>query len=79
MTVIIIKIKSDSCFTLQIEECVVCSDKKASVLFMPCAHMCACDGKYIENLTFIAVNNHILFNSDSKTFKFQAWQRNLKV
>lgn len=29
---------------LQIEECVVCSDKKASVLFMPCAHMCACDG-----------------------------------
>ena len=33
-------------FLLQIEECVVCSDKKASVLFMPCAHMCACDGKY---------------------------------
>ena len=33
------------CFVLQIEECVVCSDKKASVLFMPCAHMCACDGK----------------------------------
>jgi hypothetical protein len=30
------------CF--QIEECVVCSDKKASVLFQPCGHMCACDG-----------------------------------
>jgi hypothetical protein len=29
---------------LQIEECVVCSDKKASVLFRPCGHMCACDG-----------------------------------
>lgn len=29
---------------LQIEECVVCSDKKASVLFKPCGHMCACDG-----------------------------------
>jgi len=28
----------------QIEECVVCSDKKASVLFKPCGHMCACDG-----------------------------------
>jgi hypothetical protein len=22
----------------------VCSDKKASVLFKPCGHMCACDG-----------------------------------
>lgn len=31
-------------FYLQIEECVVCSDKKASVLFKPCGHMCACDG-----------------------------------
>ncbi|KAG8227576.1 hypothetical protein J437_LFUL000676 [Ladona fulva] len=26
-----------------IEECVVCSDKKASVMFMPCGHMCACE------------------------------------
>lgn len=25
------------------EECVVCSDKKASVLFRPCSHLCACD------------------------------------
>ena len=23
----------------------VCSDKKASMLFKPCGHMCACDGK----------------------------------
>jgi len=30
---------------LQIEECVVCSDKKATMLFKPCSHMCACDGK----------------------------------
>lgn len=30
---------------MQIEECVVCSDKQASVLFKPCGHMCACDGK----------------------------------
>lgn len=30
-------------FVLQIEECVVCSDKKASVLFRPCSHLCACD------------------------------------
>ena len=29
---------------VQIEECVVCSDKKASVLFRPCGHMCACEG-----------------------------------
>lgn len=28
---------------LQIEECVVCSDKQATVLFQPCGHMCACD------------------------------------
>ncbi|CAG2060991.1 unnamed protein product [Timema podura] len=27
-----------------IEECLVCSDKKASVLLKPCGHMCACDG-----------------------------------
>lgn len=31
--------------TLQIEECVVCSDKKAAVLFQPCGHMCACESK----------------------------------
>ncbi|CAG2240052.1 MIB [Mytilus edulis] len=34
----------------KIEECVVCSDKKASVLFMPCAHMCACDDKLVPFL-----------------------------
>ncbi|XP_076298617.1 E3 ubiquitin-protein ligase mind bomb 1 isoform X1 [Lasioglossum baleicum] len=27
-----------------IEECVVCSDRKAGVLFRPCGHMCACEG-----------------------------------
>jgi len=27
----------------QIEECVVCSDRKAGVLFRPCGHMCACE------------------------------------
>lgn len=27
----------------QIEECLVCSDKKSSVLFKPCGHMCACE------------------------------------
>ena len=31
----------------QIEECHVCTDKKSSVLFKPCGHMCACDGEYI--------------------------------
>jgi E3 ubiquitin-protein ligase mind-bomb len=31
------------CDFSQIEECVVCSDKKAAVLFRPCGHMCACD------------------------------------
>lgn len=31
--------------SLQIEECVVCSDKKAAVLFQPCGHMCACESK----------------------------------
>ena len=29
---------------LQIEECVVCSESRASVLFHPCMHMVACDG-----------------------------------
>lgn len=28
----------------QIEECVVCSDRKAGMLFRPCGHMCACEG-----------------------------------
>lgn len=28
----------------QIEECVVCSDRKAGMLFHPCGHMCACEG-----------------------------------
>jgi len=32
-----------SSFLFQIEECVVCSDKKAAVLFKPCGHMCACE------------------------------------
>ena len=36
------------CYAFQIEECVVCSDKKASVLFQPCGHMCACDGKLLK-------------------------------
>ena len=29
----------------QIEECVVCSDKKAAVIFQPCGHMCACESE----------------------------------
>lgn len=32
-------------FVFQIEECMVCSDQKASVLFLPCQHMNACSGK----------------------------------
>ncbi|OXB81661.1 UNVERIFIED_CONTAM: hypothetical protein H355_008910 [Colinus virginianus] len=31
------------CSLCWIEECVVCSDKKAAVLFQPCGHMCACE------------------------------------
>lgn len=34
----------------QIEECVVCSDKKAAVLFQPCGHMCACESKSASSL-----------------------------
>ena len=30
---------------LQIEECVVCSETRASVLFQPCMHMVACEGR----------------------------------
>ena len=30
---------------LQIEECVVCSESRASVLFQPCMHMVACEGR----------------------------------
>ena len=41
-------------FFLQIEECVVCSDKKASVLFKPCGHMCACESKFPEILNISA-------------------------
>ena len=29
---------------LQIEECLVCSEMDANVLFRPCLHMVACDG-----------------------------------
>ncbi|GIY72219.1 hypothetical protein CDAR_219021 [Caerostris darwini] len=36
---------------LKIEECVVCSDKRASVLFKPCGHMCACDDEMSQRLT----------------------------
>ncbi len=42
-------------FVFQIEECVVCSDKKASVLFKPCGHMCACESKYSFTKTKLAV------------------------
>ena len=35
---------------VQIEECVVCSDKKASVLFKPCGHMCACESQFYAHL-----------------------------
>ena len=28
---------------IQIEECLICSDRKANVLFKPCDHMIACD------------------------------------
>ena len=37
-------------FDFQIEECVVCSDQKASVLFTPCQHMNACAGGLISFL-----------------------------
>ncbi|KAK4337138.1 hypothetical protein RND71_043356 [Anisodus tanguticus] len=30
---------------VRIEECVVCSDKTANILFKPCGHMCACEGE----------------------------------
>jgi hypothetical protein len=34
---------------------VVCSDKKASVLFKPCGHMCACESEcnFGTSVTFI--------------------------
>ena len=38
--------------SVQIEECVVCSDKKASVLFKPCGHMCACESQSIVSFHF---------------------------
>jgi hypothetical protein len=51
LTLDVVKLSLSSCLETksmalvpQIEECVVCSDKKASVLFQPCGHMCACDG-----------------------------------
>ena len=28
---------------LELDECLVCSVKKASVLFQPCGHMCVCE------------------------------------
>ena len=31
--------------SLQIEECLVCSDVDANVLFRPCLHMVACDSE----------------------------------
>ena len=35
----------------QIEECMVCSDQKASVLFTPCQHMNACTGRFTRTGT----------------------------
>lgn len=35
--------KTTLCFlSLQVEECLVCSDQRASILFKPCGHICAC-------------------------------------
>ena len=50
---------------LQIEECVVCSDKKASVLFQPCGHMCACEGRSQSTFTFIIA--HLEDNQDTNS------------
>ena len=33
----------------------VCSDKKASTLFLPCGHMCACDGEFSNDKTYSSV------------------------
>ena len=35
----------------------VCSDKKASTLFLPCGHMCACDGEFSNDKTYSSVAN----------------------
>lgn len=49
--------------TLQIEECVVCSDKKAAVLFQPCGHMCACESKQTwQDVLFEIVLKQNIFN-----------------
>ena len=49
-------------FMLQIEECVVCSDKKATVLFKPCGHMCACESQFILCfLSIILMSSHVTY------------------
>lgn len=66
-------------FNFQIEECVVCSDKRASILFKPCGHMCACDGElwrhdqvmvedgliciYLQVYTYIHLLSHLVYKS----------------
>ena len=40
--------------SVQIEECVVCSDKPAAVLFEPCGHMCACEGEKINQSSYLS-------------------------
>lgn len=37
-------------FPMQIEECLVCSEIDANVLFKPCLHMIACDSKHYVKL-----------------------------
>lgn len=59
--------------TLQIEECVVCSDKKAAVLFQPCGHMCACESKQ--------TSRDVLFETvlKERTFESKTKQKNPKT
>ena len=65
-------------FHTQIEECLVCSEQKASILFKPCGHMCACDNcasimkKCIQCRQTIEESEYIYFfsNSDDSTINF---------
>ena len=40
---------------LKIEECLVCSNSMADVLFQPCLHMVVCDGEIKLNITMLFI------------------------
>lgn len=44
---------------LQLEECLVCSDRRASIVFHPCGHICACENCAVLMKKCVTCRSHI--------------------